>query len=80
MTQRFNPARGGHAPGHFRNRFRELIEDGDSEVDVKGEYPSLAEMAGLLWNCTDTMPSTLCSGLDAPTGSSYAQGSRSIRR
>ena len=77
---KFNPARGGHAPGHLRERFCELIEDGTSDVDVKGEYPTLAEMVGRLWNCTDTMPSNLCGELDVPIGSSYAQGSRSIHR
>ena len=77
MKSRYNPSRGGHAPGHLRNRFFELVETGENDIDVKGEYPDIAKVSGLLWNCTDIMPGILCHILDLPNGSSYAQGSRS---
>ena len=76
---KFNPSRGGHAPGHLRDRFCELIEYDESDIDVKGDYPSDVEMAGMLWNCTDIMPGAVCVELDLSRGSTYAQGARTMR-
>jgi hypothetical protein len=54
---RFNPDRGGHAPGHLREWFTQLVTD---EVDEEGPPRlSLFRLCGLLWNCTDCMPSDL---------------------
>jgi hypothetical protein len=33
-------------------------------------------LIGQLWNCTDIMPSNLCSNLDLPSGSTFAKGVR----
>jgi hypothetical protein len=33
-------------------------------------------LIGQLWNCTDIMPSNLCSNLDLPSGSTFAKGAR----
>jgi hypothetical protein len=52
----------GHAPGHLRDRFLELIE----ECDYSRE---LTALAGKLWNCTDIVPGSVCCGLDEPAGS-----------
>jgi hypothetical protein len=62
----------GHAPGHLRDRFIELLEAGEYSAE-------LTALAGKLWNCTDTIPGATCSWLDVPTGSSYAQLARRIR-
>ena len=54
---RFNPARGGHVPGHLRGWFTELVTE---EVDEDDSPPmSLFRLCGLLWNCTHCMPSDL---------------------
>jgi hypothetical protein len=48
---RYNPARGGHAPSHFREGFAETVEE---------SRPVDATTIGRLWNCIDIMPSELC--------------------
>lgn len=83
---RFNPARGGHAPGHLRDWFNELVND---ECDDFNRPPlSLRRLCGLLWNCTDVMPSSLRDEVRGqydnwelyPEPMTYAQGARMIRR
>lgn len=72
----YNPSRGGHAPGHLRDRFADEVQ-GEGEPMTDSDFERLI---GQLWNCTDTMPSDLCDELDLPVGSTYAQGARSLRR
>ena len=89
MTQRiynpakFNPARGGHAQGHLRDAFLEAVEvDDDNPVVAVGydEVPmALSQLCGLLWNCTDVLPSHICDTLDLPLGSTYAVAARALR-
>ena len=83
---RFNPARGGHAPGHLRDWFTELVKD---EYDNSDPPPlSLHRLCGLLWNCTDVMPSDLRDEVRSQYDNwelcsepvTYAQGARMIRR
>ena len=65
----YKPARGGHAPGDLRDAFSasleafDLWEDGEPEptVELRDKQVRISEVCGLLWNCSDTMPSTLCS-------------------
>lgn len=80
---KFNPARGGHAPGHLRDAFLEAVEaDGDNPyVDVGyDDVPmSLLQLCGLLWNCTDILPSDACAMLDLAQGSTYAMAARALR-
>jgi len=63
--RRYQPARGGHAPGHLREAFLEWLE---VAVDLPHEAPlpptvAINEQArpvswlfGQLWNCTDALP------------------------
>jgi hypothetical protein len=62
----------GHLPGHLRDRFAEAIEDRDDD--------EVQRAAGVVWSCTDVLPGDLCSMLDLPPGSSYAQAARVVRR
>lgn len=62
----------GHAPGHYRDRFAELVETRECTSE-------LVAVAGKLWNCTDIAPGSVCAELDAPAGSTYAQLARRIR-
>ena len=66
---------GGHAPGHLRDRFEELVEEGWTNAPPLG----LFVLAGKLWNCTDVMPSHLCGKLELPQGTTYGQAARVIR-
>lgn len=70
MLTKYDPFRGGHAPGNLREEFQDAI-------DSDGEYKHLI---GKLWNCTDCMPASLCEDLDLPQGSTYAQGVRKLKR
>lgn len=88
---RYNPSRGGHAPGHIRDAFLEWLDDGgpfecehDSKgnpifIDAEGESHSIPRLIGLLWNCSDIMPGSYCATLDLSQGSTYARGVRMIR-
>jgi hypothetical protein len=62
----------GHAPGHLRDAFCEAIAGRDDD--------ELHRLSGLLWTCTDTLPSAFCGSLDLPDGSTYAQAARAVRR
>jgi hypothetical protein len=64
----FNPARGGHAPGHLREMLYHWIDEQAMEGDVattEGADESCAvdRLLGKLWNCTDTHPSDVVSRL-----------------
>ncbi len=74
---RFSPSRGGHAPGHLRDWFDAFVEDDpDDEMIEKGITRHW--LRGQLWNCSDIMPSILCSQLDMPAGTTYARAVRSL--
>ena len=73
IRQRFNPSRGGHAPGHMREMLYHWIDESESIPVPK--------LLGKLWNCTDTLPSTVVSrlqdfGIDA---SSVARAVRAAK-
>src|SRR5205814_9617176 len=63
--------KGGHAPGHIREAFCDAVEafmewdrsGPEPTVDVEVRYEprkmAISKVCGLLWNCSDIMPSTL---------------------
>ena len=83
---RYNPARGGHAPGYLRSIFEDAVTEGwpDSlaELGDADEIPGSTAtersrwLLGRLWNCSDVMPGALCDDLDLIRGSTYAVGAR----
>ena len=82
----FKANRGGHAPGYRRDAFLEWLPNWEDEVpdspatcEYDGETVPVKTVLGLLWNCTDTMPSEACKSLDLPQGSTYAQGARKVK-
>jgi hypothetical protein len=84
LVGRFEPRRGGHAPGHLREAFVDWVDGGaEAETVVVGyaetEMP-IGWLLGVLWNCPDIMPSDLCRELDMLQGSTYAQAVRRLKR
>lgn len=81
--RRYNPSRGGHSPAYFRDGFQSWVENGMTAthiiVDESGDNLPTRKLMGLLWNCNDTMPSSLCNELDMRYGSTYAQAVRKIK-
>jgi hypothetical protein len=78
-----------HAPGHLRDAFCELVEDGETRVDFYGKHANVDAMSadeqlwwlsGQLWNCTDCLPGDVCQDLEISQGSSYARAARLIRQ
>jgi hypothetical protein len=61
---RYNPARGGHAPGDLRTVFEEAVEaicdwnEGDPEptIEVRGREMAVSAVCGLLWTVTISCP------------------------
>jgi hypothetical protein len=76
---KFNPARGGHAPGHLRDWFCALVIDDETPAEMIGVGRDVAWLVGQLWDCTDVMPRAACATLDLPDGSTYAMGARRAR-
>lgn len=66
VSSRFKPARGGHAPGDIRDAFLDVLGDlrrwspGTPEpaAEVRDRQMPLSALCGLLWNCTDALPSS----------------------
>jgi hypothetical protein len=81
-----DPDGGGHAPGHLRAAFTDWVEqrtvapeDDDLQTAyIDNEPRSIRWLIGMLWNCTDTLPSGYCDDLDLPRGSTYAQAVRDV--
>jgi hypothetical protein len=70
-----NTAPGGHAPGHLRDRFLNLIESGLPRDEA--ERAELVKLCGQLWNCTDTLPGGYAEPLDLQAGT-YASLARQL--
>ncbi len=90
---RFNPSRGGHGPGDVRDAFEEAVgafefwveDTPEPAIEVRGRSVPISGVCGLVWNCTDVMPSSMCRelealGIDMPQGSTYARGARGLKR
>jgi hypothetical protein len=60
---RYNPARGGHAPGHLRQAFLDYLDERDNHpslddaIEAGTEDRTLRWLIGQLWNCSDILPS-----------------------
>ena len=88
----YKPSRGGHAPGDLRDAFiaaldaYEAWETGEPEptVELRDEQVTLTRLCGLLWNCTDVLPSYIAYQLamltNARAGSSYAGAARLLKQ
>jgi hypothetical protein len=91
IQSRYHPALGGHAPDDLREAFEEAVDavsswkHGEPEpiIEVRGRCLPVSGVCGLLWNCTDTMPSPLAysvGSLDPDyRGRSYATAARSLK-
>lgn len=76
--------RSGHAPGHYRDMLLAAIDlycqwpagttqpTVDFEIHYEPRPITLRKACGLLWNCTDQLPSQYLNML-ADAGSSYAR-------
>jgi hypothetical protein len=79
---------GGHAPGHLRDAFCEAVQafhdwrDGpEPTVELNEAEVPISAVCGLLWNCTDALPSHECTALedrDIRAGS-YAGAARAMK-
>jgi hypothetical protein len=86
---------GGHAPGHVRETFCEAVEAFQQGLWHGGPQPvvefeiryephtiSLSAACGLVWNCTDTLPSgcfEMLADLDIKRRT-YAAAARAMRK
>ena len=91
----YSPSRGGHAPGDLREAFAEALDafeawgggDPGPTIEVRGTRLTVSAICGLLWNCSDVMPSTLNQQLsdltkwpqDGLRSSTYAAGARLLK-
>jgi hypothetical protein len=81
LVGKYDRRRGGHAPGHLREAFAAWVDADQPETVMVGDDETVMParwLLGILWNCTDTMPSNLCSQLDMRSGSSYAMAVRRL--
>jgi hypothetical protein len=65
----------GHAPSDIREEVCELAGDRNLWESKRSQ-----QVWGILWNCTDIVPSGTCWVLDEPLGSTYAMLARSMSR
>lgn len=81
---RSNLPHGGHASSDLREAFESAFSGFPRvipvNVFVRDQKIPVGKLCGILWNCRDVMPSSLCDCLDVPRGASYAQGARSAWR
>jgi hypothetical protein len=91
----YNPPRGGHAPGDIRDAFCEAVDayeawnDGEQEptIEVRHQELAISDVCGLLWCCTDIMPSSLYTQIrdlfrwptEMPQRRTYAVGARLLK-
>jgi hypothetical protein len=89
---RWRPGQGGHAPGEVRDAFGEAVDAYESwkhgephpAVAVRGQQLAVALVCGVVWNCSDVMPSLLRSqleglGLEFKDAVTYAVGARWLK-
>lgn len=74
-----------HFPGHIRDAFTNWVESRMPEVATieiryqPHEVPA-RRLLGMVWHCTDILPSDLCSLLGIEAGSTYARAAQSLHR
>src|SRR5262245_43491383 len=90
----YDDRNGGHAPGHVRDCFDRGVEafyrwkgvgpepTVEFEVHYEPRSVSLSDACGLVWNCTDIMPSRMVVVLDELDleSNTYAAGARAMHR
>jgi hypothetical protein len=85
--------KGGHAPGHIRDAFRDAMwafiewdrSDPEPTVEVEVHYQPRKQVCGLLWNCSDILPGRLYGQLTEACGvdalrQTYAAAARLVSR
>jgi transcriptional regulator with XRE-family HTH domain len=79
--RRYQPARGGHAPGHLRDAFLEWVDESirlsadnplPSTVTINDEPRPVAWLFGQLWNCSDVLPRQSFEGVNEILASEHA--------
>jgi hypothetical protein len=72
-----------HTTNDLRDEFMDFVEEHmilrSTKRDVIDDE-RCRPLLGALWNCTDTMPGSLCTDLGVHQGSTYAQGVRNLAR
>lgn len=82
---------GGHLAGHFRETFSNALEAvcrrrGRApfpKIEFDGRKISVADACGLVWNCTDALPSADASMIEMLTdrrAGSYAAAARRLKK
>jgi hypothetical protein len=90
VNSRYNPARGGHAPGDVRDSFLAWLEayyhakgtDPVPTAELREQEIKPAKLFGLLWNCTDVLPrvyATMMEELVDKQVGSYAHAARALK-
>jgi hypothetical protein len=77
--------RTGHSPCNLRQQLCDAIEGERFNPKTRwheniGGPEQARRLTGLLWNCTDTVPSPTCDDAGIRRGSTYAQLSRQLRQ
>ena len=80
-----NKTRTGHMPGSLRGELCKAIEAQRLPPKTRwheniGGPEDVRRVTGLLWNCTDVVPGTVCEDAGIPRGSSFAQLARQLRQ
>ena len=91
----YSPSRGGHAPIDLREAFAKAADafeawgggDPGPTIEVRGVRLTVSAICGLLWNCSDVMPSAMRQQLndltkwpqDGPRSNTYAAGARRLK-
>jgi len=84
FSRKYNPSRGGHAPGHLRDALINALDQSFATESawwegLPGGNTEAQRLLGRLWNCTDIVPSTACDETDVRTGSTFAQLARFLK-
>jgi len=95
IGSRYSPSRGGHAPADLREAFAAAVDafeawgggDPGPTIEVRGTRLTVSAICGLLWNCSDAMPSTMSEQLNDLTkwpqdelrSNTYAAGARLLK-
>jgi hypothetical protein len=95
VGSRYSPSRGGHAPGDVLDAFADAVDAYEAwggsnpgpTIEVRGGRFTVSAVCGLLWNCSDVMPSTMSQQLndltkwprDGLRSNTYAAGARLLK-
>src|ERR1700676_1439450 len=95
VGSRYLPSRGGHAPGDLRDAFADAVDAYEAwggsnpgpTIEVRGGRLTVSAICGLLWNCSDVMPSTMSQHhndltkppQDGLRSNTYAAGARLLK-